>query len=204
MNLYIEPETDGFCVAEFCKKVLLRAVYVLGLMVFAVSVEAKSFFIEHAETGIVGDTYYLDATVNYQLSDKAREALLKGVELTFELRVEVIRKKGLLWLFDKKVSHSLQRYTLKYQPLTQQYQVLHLNSGKLRNLPSLSTATWILGIIADLPLLEKQDVNPKADYIVRLKASLDIESLPVPIRLLAYFAPGWYMSSDWYICPLES
>ncbi|HFD11204.1 MAG TPA: DUF4390 domain-containing protein [Crenotrichaceae bacterium] len=166
-------------------------------------VEAKSFFIEHAETGLIGDTYYLDATVNYQLSDQAKEALLKGVELTFELKIEVIRKKGLLWLFNKKVSQSVQRYTLKYQPLTQQYKVLHINSGKSRNLPSLSTATWILGIVADLPLLKQEEVNPKAQYVVRLKALFDIESLPVPIRLLAYFAPGWYMSSDWYVWPLE-
>ncbi len=171
---------------------------------FVGAVEAKEFIIEHAETGLVGDTYYLDATVNYHLSDQAREALLKGVELTFELEVEVVRKKGRLWFLDKKVSQSTQRYTLKYQPLTQQYQVLHINSGKSRNLPSLSTATWILGIVADLPLLKQEEVNPEAQYVVRLKALFDIESLPVPIRLLAYFAPSWYMSSDWYICPLES
>ncbi len=172
-------------------------------VLFVGAAEAKSFIIEYAETGLVGETYYLDATVNYQLSEQAQEALLKGIELTFELKIEVIRKKGFLWLLDKKVSQSVQRYTLKYQPLTQQYQVLHVNSGKLRNLPSLSTATWILGIVADLPLLKHEELNPKARYVVRLKAQFDIESLPVPIRLLAYFAPSWYMSSDWYVCPLE-
>ncbi len=173
-------------------------------LLFVGVVEAKNFFIEHAETVLIEDAYYLDATVNYQLSDKAQEALLKGVELTFDLKVEVVRKKGLLWLFDKKVSQSVQRYTLKYQPLTQQYQVTHINSGKARNLPSLSTATWILGMVSDLPLLKQEEINPKARYVVRLKALFDIESLPVPIRLLAYFSPGWYMSSDWYVCPLES
>ena len=34
--------------------------------------------------------------------------------------------------------------------------------------------------------------------VVRLRGSLDIESLPTPVRLLAYFSSAWDMDSEWH------
>jgi len=37
---------------------------------------------------------------------------------------------------------------------------------------------------------------------VRLRCSLDIESLPTPVRLLAYVSSAWDMDNEWYQWPL--
>ena len=38
---------------------------------------------------------------------------------------------------------------------------------------------------------------------VRVRAVLEIESLPTPLRLAAYFNPAWRLSSDWLSWPLQ-
>ena len=40
-------------------------------------------------------------------------------------------------------------------------------------------------------------------YWVYLQIRLDIESLPVSLRPVAYLSPQWRLNSDWYLCPLQ-
>ena len=46
-------------------------------------------------------------------------------------------------------------------------------------------------------------LEPDEQYRVRLRASLERESLPTPLRLLAYFSSSWRLSSDWTTWPLQ-
>ncbi len=162
---------------------------------------AEGVEVKQVNTYLKGDVYYLDAQLQYVLTEKMLEALHKSVSLTFVLEIEVLRHRSYIW--DTQVAGLEQRYRLDYLPLTQQYQVSNLNSGSVHNLPSLDVALSVLGAVLQLPLLDRELLSPGAIYTGRMRAQLDVEELPVPLRLLSYFADEWGLRSEWYSWSLQ-
>ena len=159
--------------------------------------ESSEFVIKDASPSLHNKVYYLSARIDYKLSDKVIEVLHKGVPITIMLEIEIIRARDYLW--DEKVTGLEQRYVLEYHALTKQYIVYNLNSGARHSLPSLNVALSVLGTIVDLPILDKNLLEPDQQYTGRVRALLDIDALPVPLRLLAYLTSGWSLSSEWYL-----
>lgn len=164
--------------------------------------EAPRFIIHSAATRLVNDVYVLNAEIEYQFSAAVLEALENGVPLTLELTIEVIHPRA--WLWNEQFTDLKQRYRLQYHALTQQYLVRNLNSDTQYNFPTRSAALHALGNVADLPLLDKRLLQADQPYTARLRAGLDIETLPTPLRLLAYLSPQWHLDSAWYTWSLQS
>jgi hypothetical protein len=55
-----------------------------------------------------------------------------------------------------------------------------------------------LGRIADLPVIDAALLDPEASYRMRLRAVLDQNTLPGPLRLIAFWSSGFRLASDWY------
>jgi len=167
----------------------------LGLFL-ALPVHAADFFITGVHTHLKDNVYLLDAYIDYRFSDEALEALDNGVPLTFQLTIEIQRKRK--WWLDADVADLQQRYRLQYHALSHQYLLQNLNSGAFYAFQSLTAARDAMGTLRDFPLLDKQLVEPEEKYEVLLHAELDIEALPSPLRPLAYITPAWRLDSDWY------
>jgi Domain of unknown function (DUF4390) len=60
-----------------------------------------------------------------------------------------------------------------------------------------------LGQVRDFPLIDAYLLEQDERYVLQLGAYLDIESLPTPLRVLAYLNPDWHLSSEWYDYPLK-
>lgn len=179
-----------------------QLVFLIVCLLLAVStVRAAGVQINEVRTHLQDDVYYLDARLDYVLTEPMLEALHKSVPLTFVLNIEVIRQRSYMW--DASVAELEQRYQLEYLPLTQQYQVRNLNSGALHNLPSLQVALSVLGTIVDLPLLDRELLTDDSVYQARIRVELDIEELPLPLRLLSYFTDEWRLRSEWYTWSLQ-
>lgn len=159
------------------------------------------FYVREASTRLVEEVYLLDARVDFVFSEQTLDALDSGIPLTVRLDIEV-QSRGPWWWFDGEVATLEQRYQLHYYPLSDQYLVRNLNSGALYAFPTLTSALRALGEIRGLPLLDRQLVEQDEEYQVELRARLDIESLPSPLRPLAYVSPGWRLGSDWFVCSL--
>jgi hypothetical protein len=162
---------------------------------------AQDLTIQSASTRLVGNVYLLDAHIKYVLTPKALDALHNSVPLTLEIEIEVTRNRS--WLWDEEIASLKQRYQIHYHPLTQQYIVKNLNTGVSQGYASLSAAFDALGSLEDFPMLDRSLLRAGEKYRVHLRALLDIESLPAPLRPLAYLSRGWHLSSDWYSWPLE-
>lgn len=189
-----------FCVRAHCLASWLTAVLMLATLPHVLAAEA-GFTVRSADTTLSNNVYLLDALVDYHLSTQPLEALRKGVPITISLDIEVWRDRR-YWL-SYKIATLQQRYQLQFHALTQQYLVTYINSGVQSSVPSLQAALDLIGTVVDLPLIDKQLVNGDGDHHVRLRANLDIDMLPAPLRLLAYVTPGWWLSSDWYIWRLK-
>jgi len=163
-------------------------------------VRAAGFDIISASTRLQGDVYRLNAQIEYRFSQAALEALKNGVPLTIELEMEVRRRRA--WVWDETVYALTQRFRLEYHTLSQQYLVTTLNSGERRGFQSKINALQFMGRIADFPLLDKGLLVPNQRYKGALRARLDVDALPTPLRLFAYISDDWRLASEWRIWPL--
>ena len=161
---------------------------------------SAGFRVLKADTRLVRGVYLLDARLNYDLSNDVAKALLSGVPLTIELEIEVLRNRT--WLWDETVASLVQRYRLEYHALAEQYVITNLNSGLLKSFPTRGTAIDYIEHIRNFPLLDRSLLNPTEIYHARLRVSLDIESLPTPLRPVAYLSSDWRLGSEWYAWPL--
>ena len=166
------------------------------LLLIASPAWADGFEVLRAQTHLVDGVYRLNAEIEFGFSEVALEALHNGVPLTIELEIEVFRERD--WLWDETVASLQQWLRLEYHALARQYVVTNLNSGDHKAFPTLQAATDFLGRVQEFPLLDRSLVERGGAYYARLRASLDIESLPAPLRPVAYLSGDWRLASEWY------
>ena len=147
-------------------------------------------------TRLEAGVWYVSAKVEYRLSTEALDALNNGLTLTFQLDIELVRKRR--WLPDDGVASLLQSYQLSYQPLTQRYVVRNLNSGQQTSYVTLLAAVTELGRLRNLPLIDAALLEPGAAYEIAMRAGLDQETLPGPLQMLAFWDAGLDLHSDWW------
>jgi hypothetical protein len=157
---------------------------------------ADEFVVRSASTRLHGEVYMLDANIALEFGEKPLEALHNGIPLTLLIEIEVERKRT--WWLDEGIAFLEQRYQIKYHALSHQYLLTNLNSGERVVFPRLEPLLITIGTIHNFPLLDKNLTEHEGRYEVGLRALLDIEALPAPLRPLAYITPSWRIRSDWH------
>ena len=178
----------------------LVALLLLALGLGAVLAWGAEFKILRADTRLIDDVYLLDADIRFELSPAVLEALSNSVPITFSLQMQIRRRRPLLW--DETVASLQQDIRLHYHALAQQYVVTDLNSGAQHSYPTRTAALRAIGEVKNFPLLDRDLLADAEDHYVSLKAELDIEALPAPLRPMAYLSSDWRLSSEWYSWPL--
>ncbi len=177
------------------KKCLLIAALLLSLSTLAAPAGAAEFEIPELSTRLEKGSYIMSARIDYHFSDRVLEALENGVPLTLDVFVELRNEDAWWWrsdLLDIRL-----RYQLRYLPLPSVYQVIDLHTGTQQNFVTLESALDALGNLPTYPLLTQKELTRGKSYRLSVKAELDIESLPLPLRPLAYLTPSWNLSSEW-------
>jgi len=141
--------------------------------------------------------FYLDARLDYRLSDAAREALENGVPLVVAQEVQVTRQQLWGWWWDAVVAELTRRHRLQYHALSRRYVLTDLNTGDSRSFRTLRALLPDLGRIDALPVIDADRLQAGERYHVRLRTRLDVEALPRPLRTVAYIASAWELESAW-------
>ena len=144
---------------------------------------------------------YLDAQTSYRLPPVVSEALDNGVPLTFVTHVQMRDTQA--WLWQKDVVDYRIRSVLRYRPLAGLYEV-RVGDDDKQVFATREAALRYMGRISDLALIERDRLNLKHEYQVRLDAYLDIEALPLPMRPRAYLSSDWNLEAEpweWQIRP---
>ncbi len=191
--------TRGRAFAMYNLRLLWSTLAVLWALA-AADQGAADFHIERVATRVEGDTLYVDATIDYSFSEGAVEALDNGVPLTLVVHIQLRRAGDWVWN-DSLVDQRL-RYVIRYKPLSERYLVSRL-PGEGTSYVTRDAAIAALGEIEGLQLASldrlREETGP---FELHVKAFLDIEELPVPLRPLAYLLPSWKLSSGWTKWPL--
>ena len=164
--------------------------------------KGQPFEIYSAESRLYQGVWYVTARIDFRLSEEALSALDSGVALTIELQIRLDRVRR-FWI-DKETATLTQRFELSYQPLSERYVVRNLNSGEQDSFATLFSALNDMGTIVDLPIIDASLLDTGAQYEIALRAVLDQNTLPGPLRLLAFWGSGFRLESDWYVWMLNA
>jgi Domain of unknown function (DUF4390) len=178
------------------------ALWVLGL---ALSLPiplwaGDAFVIRDVKTRLEDGVYTLDADIEFNFSPEALEALDNGVPLTIVLHFQVRRADA--WIWEDSAADLRLRYAVRYKPLSERYEVYRLPGDRGRSFVSREAALAALGELRGVQIAAKDRLDPQADYLLHMKAELDIEELPLPLRPMAYLRSAWKLGSAWTTWPL--
>lgn len=184
---------------------VFRSHYLLASLLYLLSGAIFATDVKQVQTSLHGDNYLLSADIDYQLTEKAKEALENGVPLYWELQIKVLQERNVLWaktLIDTRI-----RYRLQYHALLNMYRVVIVQptkqDGDSYNFSTLSAALDLMASLRNLPLISKFAIRPQKNYRVEIRAWFDPDALPLPLRPIAYTNPQWYLSSDWTVWLLK-
>jgi hypothetical protein len=189
---------DRLCVAAVALALTLLA----GAGLAQTQIERQGYFeVRSARTSVVDGVHELDARLQLVLSTEALDALNNGVPLTIELQIQVIRVRR--FYLDAVEAELFVDFELEYRPLSQRYIVRNLNSGEQESFATLFSALNELGRITDLPVVDEALLEDDVPYRIRVRAMLQTQQYPAPLRLLFFWRSEWHLQSEWYEWMLE-
>lgn len=144
----------------------------------------------------VNGMYIVDGRVRFTLTDDMHKALDSGIALVFDIEVEIRRTDG--WLWDEVVARSVQRISLEHHALSGTYVVNNSTSRLRQSFRNLDEALIALGDRSNLAISEERHLPKPGPYEGRMRVVLDLQTLPAPLRPIAYLSPSWPLHSDWY------
>jgi hypothetical protein len=116
-----------------------------------------------------------------------------------KIQVEKVRRS----FWEQRLAEFSLYRQIRYHALTGLYRVVDLQNQQENNFVTQDAALDALGELNGLRLIGVDELDPEIDYQVRIRAELDIESLPLPLRPLAYLDKGWKLTSGWIQWPLR-
>jgi len=176
--------------------VLANVIILLTCLLVTAEAVAQGISIERASGRFRDGLYLMDASINYDLNDSVLEALNHGIQLQFDVLVEIRRERS--WLWDGTAKELTLSYQLEHQPLSNNYLVTNLSTGDREQLQDMDEALKFLGTIRDYPLIEQSVLDPDRSWNCIIMAELKIRTLPLPLQPLAYISPNWHLTSQWY------
>ena len=159
----------------------------------------------HAGDIIIDDASVLDkngssvvsSKMEFLFSEAAIEALESGVALQIEFNLKIKRTRTRRYLWDKRISTLSKRLKIERHALTERYIVTDSLDQQRRIFESINSAFDGLNEMSDIPVSSLSELQD-GEYTIALRARLDIEALPAPMRPIAYISPAWRMSSEWF------
>jgi Domain of unknown function (DUF4390) len=173
---------------------IISALFILTCMHY--SCFASTIKINSTQLYIENNAYYLDTAYDFDLSEEAYKALRHGISFEIHAHFQLRLKRA--WLWDKTISEKTLIYKLEHKPLTENFMTIDLTTGLRHSYDSLDAALNHIKTISKMALFDQALLIEKNTYVARIRAFLDIESLPPPMRPQAYFSPNWDISSEWY------
>lgn len=170
---------------------ILICLWLLPTVGYAANINIKSI-----HTYTQDNTYFIDADFSIDLSDEAIDALQHGISLDIHTTIEITRKRK--WLWDKVIYTMSISNQLQYQPLTDNYLLIDMHTGTQKAYNSLNKALHHLNQLRNLALSSTNLISQHESLNGRIKRYLNIESLPTPIRPIAYLSANWKLASEWY------
>ena len=138
----------------------------------------------------------LSGETGLTLPGKVEKALDNGITLDFEYEVILKRKRRFIW--DPTLYHWIYRRQLSFFALSSKYVVSTDQDNSAQVFANQHAAMQYLNKLETIRLaLPQGTTHPGNQEYLEFQMRLDIESLPLPMRPLAYVSSSWRLSTDW-------
>jgi hypothetical protein len=169
-----------------------------GLLVSTASIaqDAPAFNIKTASFIMEDTLLLLDSTIEINLPGYINKAIDQGfaVPLMFEVEVRVYSK----YWWDEKLLSLKQQYQLHYLPMLSSYAIYDLNANQRTYFNSRKEAVQYLKIIYSYPMFDINNVNQSGRVYMRMRAGIDVDELPLPLKSSSLWDNDWGLQSDWF------
>ena len=173
-----------------------------GLFFISTSVSAD-FEIVDLQSKIEGRTIISDVNFDLRLNEKTKDALNNGITIAFKLEFSLQKIRQVLW--NERLIKKQHLFFIRYQALSNRFILSADYSPKSEYYESAEEALRGVNEYSPFLLTIPDKIKPDSNKLLLLSAriQLDIESLPAPLRPLAYLTPSWRLSSSWKQWQLE-
>lgn len=190
-------------IMRVCKKVkCFIAGWVCLLAMASLSTASADFQITDIQPVLKTGSLQVSGNLELILTAKVEEATDKGIPINVDIQLRLYKKRPYLWA--KELSRWVLRRQIRYHALSGQYLVSDRNPGHdanstevLENFTSLQQALRHMGILSEIELPFKHDPVEKDKLVLDARVSLVIETLPAPLRPVAYTSLDWHLDSGW-------
>lgn len=172
---------------------LLAVCWVSG--VWAQSDDEGRFEVRDGSHRLVDGVYYVDARIDLRLPPDAANALRSRVPLTIRIEAQFLNRLRLWW--DLVAFQATRRLQIYYRPLTDRYIVRDIDTNDREDFVTLSGALEFIGRVDGLAVADAAEVDEDRRYEVRVRAVLDKDDFPGPLRFFAFWRRDWSLASDW-------
>lgn len=168
---------------------------IFGFLFVCQTALAGNIIIENAGLVDKDGSQVVASKMDFLFSDAAIEALESGVGLHIEFNLNINKTRRYFW--DKRIFSLSKRLKIERHALTERYIVTDQLDQRRQLYESIESAVAGLNDMSDIPIASISELQ-ESDYTMALRAHLDIEALPAPLRPIAYISPAWRMSSGWF------
>lgn len=138
---------------------------------------------------------FVSAEMDLALNDKVEEALSKGIPLYILIEVRLQRPRAILW--NETIGQWSLTRKISYHALSSQYLVGTVGNPHIESFTSLTQALRGAGSLTEHEFPMNHFPGKDEVYSLELRASLNIEALPAPLRPVAYTSLDWRLNSGW-------
>jgi len=156
----------------------------------------SGIFIQRAQLDAKETRQVVTADNEYRFPQVALRALDEGIPLTFRVKLRIERIRS--WGWSETLVQDERTIQLRYEPLAKSFQVSDLGSGAALHYASLASVLDTLSHLRgwSIPTLPAPEGSEQRE--ATLCFEFDVESLPLPLRLVAYLSPDWNMETPPY------
>lgn len=141
----------------------------------------------------------LDADISFGFGEESLDAIHSGVSLTILVDIEL--RRGPWWWSRVIAAHRL-RYRIHFNGLTGRYGLRSPGLATMRSHSSFDEMLKDIGRLRSVPIIALEELpleDPSSPLRARIRALIDIEALPAPLRPIAWFSPNWRgLGSGWF------
>ncbi len=185
------------CCARFDPPIRWLAALLLGcwLVVAGSALASDRSEIKQAVIQPMPQGYVLDADIDIALNPTLEDALIRGINLHFLLKLELSRPRG-WWWFDEGIAEPVRKMRIYYHLLLRRYVV---EAGyTTQTAATLDEALALLGRVENWQVLERGALKTGQRYDARLRLRLDTAQLPKPLSIGAVTSDKWELVTPWY------
>ena len=177
-------------------KVWLLPIPVL-FWIFLASPGAADFNVNQMQARLESGRLLISGDLELGLNNKVEEAVSKGIPLDIDIELRLYRSRPVLW--SQRLSNWDFRRQIRFHALSGQYLVSEFRDGAevLESYTSLQQALRQMGNISEREYTINAETDAEDSLLLDTRVRLDIESLPAPLRPVAYTSLDWHLNSGW-------